>query len=156
MPARRLGRQSPCVPVILAAAGERWRLQLGNTDFDRRCHRPFTSGPGRCDVGSPFGQGDGRSGIVRPHQRGEVALDCAARDRATGLAVASSPLSRRSGGTCASGDPAHVIRTAEFPLPQPQQNPITLLSGHRHDEITTPGSSCVSTDFDQRFERIVD
>jgi serine/threonine-protein kinase len=41
--------------------------------------------------------------------------------------------------------------TLEYPLPQPPQNPITLLSGSGHYAIT--GDCPFDSDFDSRVER---
>ena len=57
-------------------------------------------------------------------------------------------------GPCPSGGTSHVTVTATFALPEPQQDPITLLSGKGRQEET--GSNCVSNDFDARFERTGD
>lgn len=58
-------------------------------------------------------------------------------------------------GTClAAEDPMHVVSTAQFPLPQPPQNPITLLTGHGH--IKQTGSCTNESDFDQTFTRAGD
>jgi serine/threonine protein kinase len=58
-------------------------------------------------------------------------------------------------GTClTAGDPMHVISTAVYPLPQPPQNPITLLTGHGHIQQT--GSCAANADFDQTFTRTGD
>jgi hypothetical protein len=56
--------------------------------------------------------------------------------------------------TC-GGDGAmqHTKVTAEFPLPQPRQNPITVLSGHGTVEAPDP---CANGDFDGTFERTGD
>ena len=49
--------------------------------------------------------------------------------------------------SCPSGAPAHVKFTAEFPLPQPPQDPITLLTSHGgHQELT---GSCDVHSFDE-------
>ena len=48
----------------------------------------------------------------------------------------------------------HVKSTAEYPLPTPPQDPITLLTGHgRHEET---GSACNSYDFDEKYARTGD
>jgi serine/threonine-protein kinase len=52
------------------------------------------------------------------------------------------------------GGPSHSKITAEFPLPQPPQDPITLLTGHGHWEMT--GSCSRSTDFEEKFVRTGD
>jgi serine/threonine protein kinase len=55
---------------------------------------------------------------------------------------------------CSVGGTSHVTVTAEYPLPQPQQDPITLLSGRGHIEST--GSACVGGDFDDKYVRTGD
>jgi serine/threonine protein kinase len=52
---------------------------------------------------------------------------------------------------CSRGGTAHIKDTAEYPLPTPPQDPITLLTGHGHQEST--GSACTSSDFDDKFAR---
>jgi serine/threonine-protein kinase len=54
-------------------------------------------------------------------------------------------------GTCPSGGTSHVVIKAEFPLPQPPQDPISELTGHGHQDSS--GSACVGTDFDGKFVR---
>jgi serine/threonine-protein kinase len=56
---------------------------------------------------------------------------------------------------CPSGNgDSHSVDTAEFPLPQPLQNPITLLVGHGHHD--NGGGCSFATDFDVRLERTGD
>ena len=55
---------------------------------------------------------------------------------------------------CSAGGTAHTKDTADYPLPQPPQDPITLLTGHGHIEAT--GSACVGGDFDGKFVRTGD
>ena len=57
-------------------------------------------------------------------------------------------------GPCPAGGTAHVKITAQYPLPAPPQDPITLLTGHAHQEAT--GSACVSFDADGEFVRTGD
>jgi hypothetical protein len=45
----------------------------------------------------------------------------------------------------------HMKVTADYPLPQPPQDPITLLTGHGHNEAT--GACSGSGDFDDKFVR---
>jgi serine/threonine protein kinase len=57
--------------------------------------------------------------------------------------------------TCPSGTgPAHLKQTSQYSLPQPPQDPITLLSGHGHQEQT--GSCGVDVDFDETYTRTGD
>jgi hypothetical protein len=54
--------------------------------------------------------------------------------------------------SCSASGTAKV--TAEYPLPQPPQDPIMLLSRRGHWDAT--GSACPSVDFDDKFERTGD
>ena len=55
---------------------------------------------------------------------------------------------------CPAGGTLHFSVTARFPLPQPAQDPIPLLSGNGHQEQT--GACAVNTDFTQTFTRTGD
>ncbi len=55
---------------------------------------------------------------------------------------------------CNSGGTAHIKLSAEYPLPDPLQDPIPLLTGHGHNE--TIGSTCAGGDFEDKFERTGD
>ncbi|WP_036415080.1 serine/threonine-protein kinase [Mycobacterium gastri] len=57
-------------------------------------------------------------------------------------------------GKCANGGTAPVKETAEFSLPQPPQDPITLLAGRGHHEQT--GACTHSAHFDEKFDRTGD
>ena len=57
-------------------------------------------------------------------------------------------------GQCPAGGTSHTKFTAAFPLPQPPQDPITLLTGHGHLDRTAPCAG--STDFDEKFLRTGD
>jgi serine/threonine-protein kinase len=52
------------------------------------------------------------------------------------------------------GAMAHVKYAVTFALPQPPQDPITLLAGSGREEIL--GSSCPNTDVDVQFTRTGD
>jgi Protein kinase domain len=52
------------------------------------------------------------------------------------------------------GAPMRVTKTGQYPLPQPTQNPITLLAGNGHQQQTDP--CAVSVDFDETFTRTGD
>jgi len=56
--------------------------------------------------------------------------------------------------SCPAGGTSHAKITADFPLPQPPQDPITVLAGHGHMDVT--GSACVGGDFDDRYVRTGD
>jgi len=53
---------------------------------------------------------------------------------------------------CKSGGSTHLKVNAEFPLPQPLQNPITELKGHGHHEQSAP--CAMAGDFDETFTRV--
>ena len=55
---------------------------------------------------------------------------------------------------CNLGGTTHIKLSAEYPLPDPLQDPIPLLTGHGHNEST--GSACAGGDFDDKFERTGD
>jgi len=55
---------------------------------------------------------------------------------------------------CPSGDTSHVNRNVQYPLPQPAQDPITLLTGHGHQVQT--GSCALSADIADTLSRIGD
>ena len=55
---------------------------------------------------------------------------------------------------CPKGGPIHGKLFAQYPLPQPPEDPITLLSGHGHQEQT--GNCAINTDYDETFTRIGD
>jgi hypothetical protein len=57
---------------------------------------------------------------------------------------------------CSTGGTNHVKITAQYPLPQPPQDPITLLTGNGHSEVIGSGTACVSSDFDEKFVRTGD
>lgn len=57
---------------------------------------------------------------------------------------------------CGQEKTSHVSRKVDFPLPQPAQNPITLLTGHGHDTATGTGECASSADVDVQFERVGD
>lgn len=62
--------------------------------------------------------------------------------------------SNGSDGKCGNGSTAPLKETAEFSLPQPPQDPITLLSGRGHHDQT--GACTHSAHFDEKFERTGD
>ena len=53
-----------------------------------------------------------------------------------------------------NGGTAHIKLSAEYPLPDPLQDPIPVLTGHGHNE--TIGSTCAGGDFEDKFERTGD
>jgi serine/threonine protein kinase len=55
---------------------------------------------------------------------------------------------------CPTGGTTHFRSGAQYPLPQPPQDPIALLTGHGHWEQT--GSCAVDMDFDETFTRTSD
>jgi serine/threonine-protein kinase len=64
---------------------------------------------------------------------------------------------REFDGRCSKGGTAHVRIVAHFPMPQPAQDPIALLTGHGHEDVTNSGgTNCGSTDVDAKFARTGD
>jgi serine/threonine-protein kinase len=64
---------------------------------------------------------------------------------------------REFDGRCSKGGTAHVRIIAHFPLPQPAGDPIALLTGHGHEDVTnSSGTNCGSTDVDVKFARTGD
>jgi serine/threonine protein kinase len=55
---------------------------------------------------------------------------------------------------CPAGGTGHAKVTANYPLPQPPQDPIAVLTGHGHMDST--GSACAGGDFDEKFVRTGD
>lgn len=56
--------------------------------------------------------------------------------------------------SCKGGEPAHREISLNYPLPQPPQDPITLLTGHGHYTVT--GGCPFDSDFDSRVQRTGD
>ena len=54
------------------------------------------------------------------------------------------------------GGPVYVKVTGQYPLPQPLQDPITLLTGHTHAEISGPPVCATTMDFDETYTRTGD
>lgn len=55
---------------------------------------------------------------------------------------------------CPTGGQSHVSITADYPLPNPPQDPIAVLTGRGNTKET--GSACVGGDFDEKFVRTGD
>jgi len=55
---------------------------------------------------------------------------------------------------CPTGGTTRLSINADYPPPQPPQDPITLLAGHGHQDQTAPCAS--SSDFDDKFVRTGD
>jgi serine/threonine-protein kinase len=55
---------------------------------------------------------------------------------------------------CTNGSSAHGQITLNYPLPQPAQDPITLLAGRGHYTVT--GECPFNSDFDSRVQRTGD
>jgi len=56
---------------------------------------------------------------------------------------------------CSLGGTSHTKVVVTFPLPQPPQDPITLLTGHGRED-NGPGTKCKSTDVEVKFTRLGD
>jgi serine/threonine-protein kinase len=61
-----------------------------------------------------------------------------------------------SDGECPDGGITHFTSTAQYPLPQPPQDPIALLTGHGRWKQTGTGSCEFSDDFVETFTRTGD
>jgi serine/threonine protein kinase len=59
-----------------------------------------------------------------------------------------------SDGPCPNGDMSHLSATGQFPLPQPPQDPIPVLTGH--GTWVQTGSCAVNIGFDETFTRTGD
>jgi serine/threonine protein kinase len=58
---------------------------------------------------------------------------------------------------CTTGGRDHITDTATFPLPQPAQDPVQLLTGNGRIEIAPGGNTkCLGTDYTQTFTRTGD
>jgi serine/threonine-protein kinase len=76
-------------------------------------------------------------------------------DKTLTFAQSKWTLTNTSGqAKCTSGSPAQRQITLEYPLPQPPQNPITLLTGRGHYTVT--GDCSFNSDFDSRVQRTGD
>jgi serine/threonine protein kinase, bacterial len=79
-----------------------------------------------------------------------------APDGVVPLVFSNGKWTRDDEGTvpCNLGGTAHIRLTAEYPLPDPLQEPIPVLIGHGHNETTE--SACAGGDFEDKFERTGD
>ncbi|MCW2558929.1 MAG: anchored-rane serine/threonine-protein kinase, partial [Mycobacterium sp.] len=60
----------------------------------------------------------------------------------------------RTQGSCPSGDLSNLRTAVQYPLPQPAQDPIPLLSGH--GTWVQSGTCAVNLEFDETFTRTGD
>ena len=73
-----------------------------------------------------------------------------------GSATSTWTVNLQADAPCSAGVTAHVKSTAVYPLPAPPpQDPITLLTGHGHEELMG-SSACISGDFDETIVRTGD
>ncbi|MBV8294283.1 MAG: hypothetical protein JOY55_21200 [Mycobacterium sp.] len=79
-----------------------------------------------------------------------------APDGVVPLVFSGAKWTRDDEGTvpCNLGGTVHIKLTAEYPLPDPLQDPIPVLTGHGQN--VTTGSACVGGDFEDKFERTGD
>jgi hypothetical protein len=71
-----------------------------------------------------------------------------------GMGEGKWSLNRVADQPCPAGGTTHTKDTVEYPLPQPAQNPVTLLTGRGHQEDT--GSKCAGFDYADKFVRTGD
>jgi hypothetical protein len=57
---------------------------------------------------------------------------------------------------CSKGGMSHVRIVAQFPLPQPPQDPVALLTGNGNEDVSAGSPGCRSTTVDIKFARIGD
>ncbi len=79
-----------------------------------------------------------------------------APDGVVPLVFSGNTWTRDDEGTvpCNLGGTVHIKLTAEYPLPDPLQNPITVLTGHGQN--VSSDSACTGGDFEDKFERTAD
>lgn len=58
--------------------------------------------------------------------------------------------------TCSTGGKVQVKVSINYPLPQPAQDPITLLSGQGRAQVVGGSARCPSTNLDEKFKRTGD
>jgi len=110
---------------------------------------------------TPNGYNEGNDYVVRTDcvRTGDRCMTLFHRPPAAALALVFGDgkwiYDRESDNRCSKGGTAHVKIVAQFPLPQPPQDPITLLSGHGREDVTG-ASACPSTDVDIKFARTGD
>jgi hypothetical protein len=57
---------------------------------------------------------------------------------------------------CPPSSSAHLKTTDQLPLPVPPQDPITVLTGHGHVELTNAPANCLAEDYDIKYARTGD
>ena len=128
------------------------RAASPSTALHGRYHETITYANG----GSAPGQDDltVRTACLRTGERCMSLFH--AIDGVVPLVFSGNKWTRDDEGTvpCNLGGTAHIKLSAEYPLPDPLQDPISLLTGHGHNEIT--GSACAGGAFEDKFERTGD
>jgi serine/threonine protein kinase len=91
---------------------------------------------------------------------GERCISVARSDKGTNTYIFADgawTYSYEGEARCDGGGTDHTIRHGEFPVPQPAPDPITLLIGHGHVQVTLSSTSCNgSYDQEVKFERTGD
>ncbi len=141
-----VGRVSVIARVVLADAWTHGEFLTG--------YVAAKLGVGEVDVGRCAVVG--RHGDLRSGHGDRCMSLFHAPDGDVPLVFGSGKWTREDEGTvpCGSGGMTHIKITAEFPLPDPLQDPIPVLTGHGQNVST--GSTCPGGDFEDKFVRTGD
>jgi serine/threonine-protein kinase len=96
---------------------------------------------------------DVKTACLRTGERCNSSFVDPTGDSADSMVFASGKWNRNIeyDATVCTTDGNRIILTGEFPLPQPTQDPIALLTGHTHQESTSP--SCGDWEVEEKFIR---